>query len=227
MKDRLNKIRIFLTDEHAISREALSNLLEQEGEFVVVGEAADSESMLSKAAEMEFDIMLMDNRIPYIPISDVLRLLRERNVKAPLLILADGMEGSQVVESLRMGAGGVVSKESTPNVLFESIRAVACGDYWIDPKNIRDLVLALRIPIQTLHSEPKSGPIGLTPRELEIVAEVADGSTNKNIAEKLSIAEQTVKHHLTSIFQKVGVANRLELAVYAMHRGIVPVTIDQ
>jgi two-component system, NarL family, nitrate/nitrite response regulator NarL len=219
MKDNQNKIKIFLADEHAIYREALKNLLEQEAEFTVVGEASDGNSLLSQAALLDTDLVLMDYTIPGGPVLDILCRLKGGNSKITFLIMADHIDGSHIVDSLRVGAGGVVLKDSTPAVLFESIRTVASGDCWIDPRNVRDLVYALRKGT-AITQEPKSGSISLTPREIEIVAEVVDGSTNKNIADKLSIAEQTVKHHLTSIFQKVGVSNRLELAVYAMHRGI-------
>jgi two-component system, NarL family, nitrate/nitrite response regulator NarL len=218
MKDNQSKIKIILADEHAIYREALRNLLEQETEFTVIGEASDGNNLLSQAALLEPDIILMDYAIPSVPALDVLCRLKG-NSKTTVLMMADYIDGAHIVDSLRIGAGGVVLKDSTPTVLFESIRAVASGDCWIDPRNVRDLVYALRKGTAK-SQEPKSGPISLTPREIEIIAEVVDGSTNKNIADKLSIAEQTVKHHLTSIFQKVGVSNRLELAVYAMHRGI-------
>jgi two-component system, NarL family, nitrate/nitrite response regulator NarL len=217
MKDNQNKIKIFLADEHAIYREALRNLLEQETEFNVVGEASDGNNLLSQAAFLNPDIILLDYAIPCVPALDVIGRLRD--AKTTVLVLADHMDGSHIMDSLRAGAGGVVLKDSSPAILFESIRAVAAGDCWIDRRNVRDLVYALRKGAAG-PQDPKSGPISLTPREIEIIAEVVDGSTNKNIADKLSIAEQTVKHHLTSIFQKVGVSNRLELAVYAMHRGI-------
>ena len=213
-------IRILIADEHAMCREALRNLLGRESEFSVVGEAADGEETLRQIALLRPEVLLLDLAIPRFPAMEVLRRLREWDTNVFVLILAESIDVSRIVESLKLGAMGFVLKESAPEILFKSIRAVSSGEYWIGRSIIGDLVRALRDGGHTAGSDLRPAPFSLTRRELEIIAEVAEGCTNKNIAEKLSIAEQTVKHHLTSIFQKVGVSNRLELAVFAMHRGI-------
>jgi len=213
-------IRILIADEHAMCREALLNLLEREPGFAIAGEAADGEEALEQAAILKPQILLLDLAIPRFPALQVLRRIQEREPKIPVLLLAESMEVPRIVETLKLGANGFVLRESAPQVLFKSIRAVAAGEYWIGRSIIGDLVKALRDGSEAAGNDLRPAPFSLTHRELEIIAEVAEGCTNKNIAEKLSIAEQTVKHHLTSIFQKVGVSNRLELAVFAMHRGI-------
>ncbi len=213
-------IRILIADEHAMCREALRNLLEREPGFAIAGEAADGEEALEQVVLQKPQILLLDLVIPRFPALEVLRRIQEREAKIPVLILAESMDVPRIVETLKLGSNGFVLKESAPQILFKSIRAVAAGEYWIGRSLIGDLVKALRNGSDGAGNDLRPAPFSLTRRELEIIAEVAEGGTNKNIAEKLAIAEQTVKHHLTSIFQKVGVSNRLELAVFAMHRGI-------
>lgn len=219
MKDN-EEIQILIADEHAMCREALRNLLERESGFKIAGEAPSGEESLEQVALLKPEIMLLDLAIPRFPAMEVLRRLQDWESKTSVLILADSLEPARMVESLRLGARGFVLKESAPQILFKSIRSVASGEYWIGRSIIGDIVQAMRSVNEAVGSDLRPAPFSLTRRELEIIAEVAEGCTNKNIAEKLSIAEQTVKHHLTSIFQKVGVTNRLELAVFAMHRGI-------
>ena len=221
MKDN-EDIRILIADEHAVCREALRNLLQREPGFRVAAEAATGEESLEQVALLKPNIVLMDLGLPRFHAMEVLRRLQERDAQTPVLILAEAVEAPQIVESLKLGARGLVLKESAPQVLFKSIRAVSSGEYWIGRSIIGDLVQAMR---RAAAEEPPgdsqtSAPFNLTRRELDILAEVAEGHTNRTIADKLSIAEQTVKHHLTSIFHKVGVSNRLELAVFAMHHGI-------
>ena len=213
-------IGILIADEHAMCREALRNLLNRESGFRVAGEAASGQELLDLAARMAPGIVLMDLMIPGPDALEVLTRLKQSNVTPPVLILAESIDGSRIVEMLRLGASGVVMKTSSPSILFKSIRAVNSGEYWIGRSDVGDLIRALRNGTDAVEANSRTAPFNLTRRELEIITQVAEGCTNKNIAEKLSIAEQTVKHHLTSIFQKVGVSNRLELAVFAMHRGI-------
>lgn len=221
MKDN-EDIGIVIADEHAICREALRNLLEREPGFAITGEASDGEEALERVQSTKPGALLLDLSIPRPTAMDVLTRLRDQHDSTPVLLLAESLDGAQAVESLKLGARGVVLKESAPQILFKSIRAAVAGEYWIGRSITRHLVDALRNGGSTSPSDFQNAPFSLTHRELEIIAEVAEGCTNRNIAEKLSIAEQTVKHHLTSIFQKVGVSNRLELAVFAMHRRIHP-----
>lgn len=214
------RIGILIADEHAICREALHTLFEREPGLAIVGEASDGQDALEKALLLKPQVVLLDLELPRFSAMDLLHRFRELGVTAPVLILAESMDAAGTVEALKLGARGVVLKEASPQILFKSIRTVASGEYWIGRKVVGDLVEALRNGV-AVRSEQRPSQFSLTPRELEIIAEVAEGCTNKYIAEKLSIAEQTVKHHLTSIFQKVGVSNRLELAVFAMHRRII------
>lgn len=224
-----SRIGLLIADEHPMCREALRNLLERENGFIVRGEAASGQELLDMAPRMTPGVVLMDLGISGPGALDVLAGLKQSSVTAPVLVLAESVDGSKVVEMLRRGASGVVMKASSSSILFKSIRAVNSGEYWIGRSNVADLIQDLRNSPESAQGNARPSPFNLTRRELEIITQVTEGCTNKNIADKLSIAEQTVKHHLTSIFQKVGVSNRLELAVFAMHRRIAtgPINVSQ
>lgn len=165
----------------------------------------------------EPDVLLLDLATPGVNGLEALREIGATS-KPRTLVLTAKIETEQIVQALQLGARGVVLKDAATEILFKSIRAVMKGEYWVGRERISNLVEAL----QSL-SRPgaATGRYGLTERELQVVAAIAEGLTNREIATKLVISEQTVKHHLTSIFDKVGVSNRLELAVFAVHNGLL------
>jgi two-component system nitrate/nitrite response regulator NarL len=123
------------------------------------------------------------------------------------------------VEALQRGARGVVMKQSATELLFKSIRMVVAGQYWVGRESVGGLIHMIQGRGETSATEGRDASFGLTPRELELVAAVVDGGANNDIATQLKISAKTVKHHLTKIYQKVGVSNRLELALFAIqHR---------
>jgi DNA-binding NarL/FixJ family response regulator len=125
------------------------------------------------------------------------------------------------MEVLQLGVRGVISKQSPVPVLVRCMRSVMAGQYWVGRDSVDNIIEALRRLTSSPKSQPKAKNFGITPRELEVVAAVVTGRTNKVIAEELSLSEQTVKHQLTSIFDKLGVSGRLELAVFAANHGLV------
>ncbi|MBI4463263.1 MAG: response regulator transcription factor, partial [Acidobacteria bacterium] len=137
------------------------------------------------------------------------------------ILLAAAIEKDQIVRALQLGAHGIVLKESATEVLLKSIRMVMAGQYWVGRDSVQDLVTLLRDLMASSRSERPSKKFGLTPRELEIVSAVVSGYSNKEIAQKFFLSEDTIKHHITSIFNKMGVSNRLELAVAALHHKLV------
>jgi DNA-binding NarL/FixJ family response regulator len=132
-------------------------------------------------------------------------------------VLTAHLERSEVIEALMLGAQGVVPKQSASQLLFRAIRAVMKGEFWISRDLISDLVSAVRVPA----GNPNSKTHELTRRELEVIAAVVGGRVNKDIAQSFNISEYTVKHHLTRIFDKLGVTNRVELAMYAVNHDLV------
>jgi len=209
---------ILIVDDHAMFREALRTLLETDPSLRVVGEAGDGREAIRLAGELRPDLILLDLRMPG---TSGLQALREIACITPsirTLLLTAELGESDAVEALRLGAKGVVMKESLPEVLFESIRAVMAGQYWVGRDCVADLIRTVRERRAQSELETRDPSLGLTARERQVVAAIVVGCTNADIAEKFAISSKTVKHHLTKVFDKLGVSNRLELALFAVRR---------
>jgi len=214
-------IRIVIADDHALFRDGLRMLLESERGLDVVGEAADGEQAVKLARRHKPDILLLDWAMPRLGGLDVLQDLAPLSESVRIIVLTASIENKQILEALQRGARGMVLKESATEVLLKSIRAVVAGKYWIGRERVGDLVEAVRSLTPSFRDEQITPrPFRLTPREREIVGAVVAGFANKEIAQKFALSEDTVKHHLTNIFNKTGVSNRLELAVAAIHHGL-------
>jgi DNA-binding NarL/FixJ family response regulator len=212
-------IRILIADDHAILRDGLRTLLEREPGFTVVGEAADGEQATRLARELVPDILLLDLAMPRCPGLEVLQQLVPAALPVRTILLAAEIERGEIVKALQLGARGYVLKECATALVFDSIRAVKAGQYWMGTAAQTGLVETLRALMFTPERE-ESRELGLTRREADIVEGVAAGCTNRQIATKYALSEDTVKHHLTRIFNKLGVSNRLELAVFARRRSL-------
>ncbi len=210
------QIRVLIADKHAMFREALSCVLAQQTDLRLAGEAADGAQVLERVKTLKPDILLLDLELPLLSGTGVLQVLAREPQQTRTILLIDSAEQDDLVEALKLGARGILSKQTTPALLFKCIRTVAAGQFWIGQENITSLIDHLRARPAQPAPPPQSIGVELTRRESEIVASIIDGATNKQIAQSLSISEQTVKHHLTSVFAKVGVTNRLELAMVAM-----------
>lgn len=212
-------IRIFVANSHTLFREALRGLLEAGG-FDVVGETADGKSVAALAKKTGADVILLDASMSRQNVMDTLRELAQAGVSARTLLLSASAEKEEVVRALKMGAYGIIPQEATQQQLFNSIRCAMSGQYWVGREAVSDLVKALRDekpPSET--SQPKR--FSLTPREMEIITLVVAGYSNPDIAQRFSISLQTVKHHISNIFDKAGVSNRLELALFAVNHRLI------
>jgi len=146
--------------------------------------------------------------------------LEESHSEVRTIMLSGAMEGEDISRAFELGARGLVLKDSATNMLFKCIRTVMSGQYWIGRQGVSNLVHALKQYKSSSRKAPSKN-YGLTPREMEVVKAVASGFSNKEIAGQFSISEQTVKHHITSIFDKLGVYNRLELTLFVIHHEMV------
>jgi two-component system nitrate/nitrite response regulator NarL len=209
-------VRIVIADDHTIFRDGLRRLLEAEPELEVVGEAADGGEAVTQTRQQTPDILLLDLAMPRVPGMDALRELSamEEEVKTKIIVLTAAVERIQIVQALQMGARGVVMKEAATQLLMKAIRTVMSGQYWIGREAVGDIVDFMRT---NASGEKAPRNFGLTKREMEILAAIVAGLSNKEIARRFALSEDTVKHHLTNIFDKVGVASRLELALFAIN----------
>jgi two-component system, NarL family, nitrate/nitrite response regulator NarL len=211
---RPTAITVVVADAHALVREALRELLEHQGDFEVVGEAADGPTVVALARTLRPSVVLLDLRLARGAASDVLLELSQAAPDVRVMVVAADGSDEDVVEALHRGARGVVMKHGPAEQLFEGIRMVARGDYWVHRDRVGGLVALLQ---RGARRRPDREPgFGFTVRELQLVAAVVDGCTNSDIAARLKISQKTVKHHLTKIFAKVGVSNRIELAMFAV-----------
>ena len=212
-------IRILIADEYPILREGLRMLLETQHDFSVIGEASGGEDAWRLVHEVKPDVLLLDLATPRLAGLERLARLGGDNSCVRTLLLVGAMERNDVIKALELGARGIVLKESQTELLFKSIRTVMAGQYWVGRDTISDLVEAL----VGLHKSPPATQtgFGLTRRELEVLALIVAGYTNRDLAEELRITEDTVKHHMTNIFDRTGASNRLELALFAIHHHLV------
>jgi len=219
---RAQNTRILIADDHPIFRDGLKRLLESEPDFKVVGEACDGVEAVKLVRQLKPEILLLDLAMPRRPGLEALREMNSGPTSSSVrvILLTAAAEKDQIVEALQLGARGVVLKDSATQILLKSIRAVMNGEYWVGRESVANLVQYLRTLVDSSSHESRKKRYGLTPRELEVISAVVAGYANKEIAEYFKISEDTVKHHLSNIFDKLGVSTRLELALFAVNQSL-------
>jgi len=213
----MSPTRVLIVDDHAIFRQGLRKLFDEHAEFTVVGEAASGAEAVAAIKQLTPDIVLLDLQLGDMTGLDVLRRLGT-GIKAKTILLGADIQRADELTAILLGASGVVGKYSASETLFRSIRVVMEGEMWVKREVIAELIGMLRgregAPGDAL------GQFGLTARELEIVKAVVQGMGNREISESLGISQFTVKHYMTRIFDKLLVANRVELALFATRQGL-------
>jgi two-component system nitrate/nitrite response regulator NarL len=213
------QIRILIADGQSIFREGVRKLLESEGGFQVIGEATTGDEALELVNDLRPDLLLLDFSMSRRTDLEILRRILKISPSLRTILLTVSIDKSEMLQALRFGARGVVPKQSESGTLFKSIRAVMAGEFWVSRNAIAALVEILRGPRKSANTG--SDTCGLTRRELDVIAAVVEGQVNKDIAHNFHLSEHTVKHHLTRIFEKLGVSNRVELAMYAVHHDLI------
>ena len=202
-------IRVLIADDHAVVRRGLRTFLELQDDIDVVGEAADGESCVAAATELEPDVILLDLVMPGMDGVEALRTLRDAGSKARVLVITSFTDPSVTVPAVRAGAYGVIFKDVEPRDLASAIRSVHAGHMLLQP----DVAAALMVPDPAAASP-------LTSRERDVLALIAQGRSNREIARALSLSEKTVKTHVSNVLMKLGVADRTQAALLAVRSGL-------
>ena len=202
-------IRLIIADDHALFRGGLKSLLRRQRDMQVVGEAETAAAVMTTVAKTSCDILLLDLQMERWALDDIRHLATITKV----LVLTASESVENAIVAMRLGARAVVQKRFAVQTLVEAIRSVAEGLVWMPP--------SLQAEIASQWSSPASR--SLTSRETEIVQHVASGLRNAEIAQRLAITEATVKAHLNNIFDKLGLRDRVELAIYALRHGLATV----
>ncbi|WP_333770081.1 response regulator transcription factor [Streptomyces sp. IBSBF 2435] len=208
-------IRVLLVDDHQVVRRGLRTFLEVQGDIEVVGEAADGQEGAARAEELRPDVILMDVKMPGTDGIEALRLLRDAQNAARVLIVTSFTEQRTVVPALRAGAAGYVYKDIDPVALADAIRSVHAGHVLLQPEVAGALL-----------SQDQAGGSGqgrgnaLTEREREVLTLIADGRSNREIARALVLSEKTVKTHVSNVLMKLDVADRTQAALWAVRNGV-------
>ena len=221
------KIRIVVADDHPIFRDGLCKLLALEEDFEVVAQASDGRQVLDVLQQTNPDILLLDLKMPGLDGLATLQKLQAARNKTRVIVLTASDDKNEFVQAMKLGTSGIVLKQTATDLLIKSIRKVHAGEIWLDSHTTAAVIRQFVAddtppppppPITAAPRERERSP--LSQREREIVALVAQGFKNKEMAEKMFISEQTVKNHLHNIFDKLGVSDRLELALYAIHNNL-------
>jgi len=220
-----SSLRIVVADDHPVVRFGVKNMLLAEEGFEVVGEAEDGDHAITQTLELEPDILLLDLAMPRLPGLEAMRAIMTKSPRVKIILLTSTISTQQIIEALQIGARGIVLKDSVASDLGESLRSVQSGDYWIGGKRVANLLTALHDLMQKAAAVPEKKTYGLTPRELEVVTCIVEGCSNKDIAKQFIISEETVKRHLSNVFDKTGVSTRLELALFAISHKLVDIDV--
>ena len=226
-----DKIRILIVDDHALFRVGISNILGQVREFDVVGEAADGRAALEMAGAVSPSIVLMDLSLPAPGGLETTQRIRREFPATAVVVMAQDEDEESLFASIKAGAAAFVIKDISPDDLIHVVRRVSQGEFLINDKVFSKPAVASRVlkefrelAVYGQDAAPIFAP--LSPREVEILDNIAQGMTNKQVAYALSISEQTVKNHMSSILRKLAVNDRTQAVVYAMRQGWIKMPED-
>src|SRR6266849_9299586 len=218
MAEAKKMIRVLMADDHVIFRTGLRKLLETDDDSKIVGEASNGNECLDMLTKLKPDILLLDLRMPDKGGLEVLEEVNLDSLNTRVIVLTAGEDDRDAVRAMRLGARGFVLKQSASELLVNSIHRIHNGEIWLDNRVTAEV---MRDFAKDSNGSLRGEKPLLSDREKQVVQLVVQGYRNREIGEKLFISDQTVKNHLHNIFDKLGVSDRLELALYAIHHRLI------
>jgi DNA-binding NarL/FixJ family response regulator len=219
-------IRVLIADGHPIVLEGLRSVLGHQPTLQVVGEASDGMEAIEKTVSLDPDVVLMELKLPRVDGLTVLRSIQARAGRSKIILFSSSENKEEFVEAMKLGCSGILSKDSSIGLIEKSIQKVFAGEIWLDSNTTAAVIRQFASPTDfpavhgATNGKTTRERAQLSQREREIIILIAQGYKNKEIAEKMFITEQTVKNHLHNVFDKLGVSDRLELALYAIHNSL-------
>lgn len=224
MSSTHRKWRVVLVDDHTLFRDGLRTILQMEDDIEVIADAESAEDIVELVWQTKPDIVLLDIRMPRGSGLDAIPAIVRISPETRVLVLTACDEREEHVRALKLGAKGVVVKDSARQTLIQAIRVVCGGGFWSDPRTRCALDDHGEPKVVTSETHSWWSNARLTDRELEVVRLVAAGRRNREVAAALDISERTVKAHLQAVFQKLGVRDRVALVMYALQQGLTQAT---
>lgn len=209
------KIRVLIADDHEVVRQGLRTFLEVQGDVEVVGEAGDGEEAVSLVEALAPDVVVIDLVMPRVGGIEAIRRIHELLPSTKVIVLTSFADDEKVFAAVRAGAAGYLLKDVRPQELGEAIRTVSRGDALLHP------AVAAKLMHEFAHADKPAGSQALTDRETDVLRLISGGRSNKEIALELGVAEKTVKTHVSSILQKLHLADRTQAALYAVREKLV------
>jgi len=218
-------IRVLIVDGHPIVLEGLRTVLARQTEIDIVGEASDGVEAIEKTVSLDPDVVLMELKLPRVDGLTVLRSIQARAPRSKVILFSSSENKEEFVEAMKLGCLGILSKDAPTGLIEKSVNKVHAGEIWLDSNTTAAVIRQFASPTEFPAIHGGNGKSSreraqLSQREREIIILIAQGYKNKEIAEKMFITEQTVKNHLHNVFDKLGVSERLELALYAIHNSL-------
>jgi DNA-binding NarL/FixJ family response regulator len=210
-------ITLVLSDDHPLILDGMENLFRLEKDFKVVARCLDGDETVKAVRKHKPDVLVLDIRMPGTDGLSLLRGMKKEKLSTRVVLLTGALDEDELAEAVRLGVRGLVLKEMAPKLLVQCIRQVHAGELWLEKRSVTN---ALEKLLQREAGQREIAQL-LTPREIEIVKQVAAGLRNIEIAKRLFISEGTVKMHLHNIYQKLGVDSRINLTRYAQEKGLV------
>lgn len=211
------KIRVLLVDDHTLFRSGIKSLLQRNEDFEVVDEAGDGLEGIKRTRSLKPDVVLLDLHMPGVSGLEAVKVITEEMPQVRVLMLTVSEDAQDLMDALRAGASGYLLKNIQTDTLVDALRRAARGESVVSQEMTAKLIQGVRNP-------PKAGMVQMerdrfSPRERDILASLALGESNKEIARRLDLAESTVKIHVQNIFKKLGMSSRVQVALYAVENG--------